>query len=195
MLPYVTCEDACDLTPKHRKTIHYQDGRYYLDENIPLQTDLALFDAYRKQAQTFAQLGQSEAENNANQKAIRHYQGDFLSNLRYQEWTTPIRDSLWEMRLYMLERINQYHINRKDYEAAIVNSHRILEQDACLEKVHRQLMLCYYRLGKRETALKQYRKCCTILREELQAEPSVETQQVYEMMLRQNMGRLKVGLF
>ncbi len=178
-----------------KEVIHCADGRYYLDEGLHIQTDLELFTSYHKQALVYGQLGQIAAENEANLLALSHYQGDFLSNLRYQDWTTPIRDNLWETQLYILEKINSYYINQKDYREAIANSQKILEQDRCLEKVHRQLMLCYYRLGKRETALKQYLKCCTILREELQAEPSVETQQVYQMMLRQNMGKLNLGLF
>jgi len=42
------------------------------------------------------------------------------------------------------------------------------------------MMKCYVRIGQRDRAVKIYRKCNQILREELGVEPCQETQEFYE---------------
>ena len=55
----------------------------------------------------------------------------------------------------------------------------MLEKDDCLENVHRKLILCYYRLGRRDKAIRQYYKCSEALRKELNIEPSQSTKELF----------------
>jgi len=41
-------------------------------------------------------------------------------------------------------------------------------------------MLCYYRVGKRDKALKQFKKCAEILQSELEVKPTRTTFELYE---------------
>jgi DNA-binding SARP family transcriptional activator len=41
-------------------------------------------------------------------------------------------------------------------------------------------MLCYHRVGNRDQALRQFQKCSTILKRELEAKPSSKTLELYK---------------
>ena len=175
--------------------ILFSEDRYFISKELKIRTDFDQFQLHWNRAKTCAQLNEADEEAEGYRAALAFYQGDFLDNLRRYDWTGPSRDNLWETRLYMLEQLNTYYIQHDRYKEAITNGQLILQQDGCLEKVHRQVMLCHYRMGNRGRALKQYHKCCEILREELDALPSRETTEVYEMMLRQKMSQLNIALF
>jgi DNA-binding SARP family transcriptional activator len=55
----------------------------------------------------------------------------------------------------------------------------ILSKDQYHESAHRGLMLCYYRLGDRASAVRQYQACAKILREELDLSPAPETGKLF----------------
>ena len=56
----------------------------------------------------------------------------------------------------------------------------MLEKDPCLENVHRKLILCYYKLGLRDKAIKQYYRCAKALKDELNIEPSTPTKELFD---------------
>jgi LuxR family maltose regulon positive regulatory protein len=51
----------------------------------------------------------------------------------------------------------------------------ILSRDPYRESAYRGQMLCYYRLGDRASAVRQYQTCVALLRDELGASPAPET--------------------
>jgi DNA-binding SARP family transcriptional activator len=55
----------------------------------------------------------------------------------------------------------------------------ILGQNPYREAALRGLMRCYYRLGDRAAAIRQYQICAKILREELGVSPMSETEELY----------------
>jgi DNA-binding SARP family transcriptional activator/FixJ family two-component response regulator len=107
------------------------------------------------------------------------YQNDFMQDEIYEDWTTPERENLRENYLEVLETLSRiYSLNGKP-KTAIEICKSILEKDDCREKVHRRLMLCYYRIGDRDHALRQFQKCTEILKRELEVGPSAITVDLY----------------
>jgi len=108
------------------------------------------------------------------------YQGDFIQDEVCEEWVLPQREKLREVYLEALENLSRiYSLNGKPKTAIEICS-SILEKDDCREKVHRRLMLCYHRVGNRDQALRQFRKCSQILKRELEVKPSSKTIELYK---------------
>jgi DNA-binding SARP family transcriptional activator len=62
--------------------------------------------------------------------------------------------------------------------------YRILEKNHCDEDTHRLLMECFVRLGQRPRALRQYRLCEEMLRNEYDMAPSPEIRALYASILK-----------
>ena len=70
-----------------------------------------------------------------------------------------------------------------DYEAAIHNAQRLLLHDPLHETTYRHLIHLHALNNDRAGALRLYHTCTTILRRELDVEPSAATLAVYEQLL------------
>jgi DNA-binding SARP family transcriptional activator len=71
------------------------------------------------------------------------------------------------------------YAERRDLQRAIELYQHLLAQDSYREVAHRELMRCYFRLGDRAAAIKQYQTCVEILREDLGLDPAEETEALY----------------
>ncbi len=60
----------------------------------------------------------------------------------------------------------------------------VLERDGYREDAYCQLIRCYWQLGRRSEALRQYERCVTILRRDLGLEPMPEIQELYRAIQR-----------
>jgi DNA-binding SARP family transcriptional activator len=111
-------------------------------------------------------------------EAIELYRGDLLEGCE-EEWCHAPRERLRQVFLTSLERLLDHHSTRRDWQAAICCARRILHCDPLLEHVERKLMLCYWQLGDRARALREYAAFADLLQRELQVEPMAETREIY----------------
>jgi DNA-binding SARP family transcriptional activator len=110
------------------------------------------------------------------------YVGDLLEGV-YEDWCLFERERL---RLMYQSLLCKLMINSGvcgAYDAGIQYGLRLLTMDATWEKIHRQLMWLYWLSGDRGAAFAQYKLCQQILAEELNVQPTQETQNQYEQML------------
>ena len=98
----------------------------------------------------------------------------------YEDWTVSERENLKEIYLEILENLSRLYSMDGKPDVAIDLCKSILEKDNCREQVHRRLMLCYHRTGKRDHAIRQFHKCSKIIKTELEVNPSRETSELYE---------------
>ena len=113
-------------------------------------------------------------------QAFDHYRGPFLEDVSLKN--TPDFD-LWVLgertrTQQLFEKggvalINQT-IAQQNYTRAIPLAHKLLQTDSLLEKAHHQLIWLYAQIGQRESALKQFEHCQTLLQQELAVDPSRE---------------------
>ncbi|MGQ9492612.1 MAG: ABC transporter substrate-binding protein [Anaerolineae bacterium] len=116
------------------------------------------------------------------QRGVALYRGDFLDGF-YDDWVINTRYWLQSLFLEGLTRLMAGYEARENYHGALSTAQRLLEYDPLREDAHRTLMRAYCQLGQRNAALQQYERCRTIVQEELGAEPTAETIDLYQRIL------------
>jgi DNA-binding SARP family transcriptional activator len=116
-------------------------------------------------------------------EAVALYRGDLLEG-SYQDWCLYERERLQHMYLVLLDKITGFCERVQDYETGLNYATIIMRYDRARECTHRRLMRLYYLAGDRTSALRQYERCVTALREELGVRPARRTVELYEQMRR-----------
>jgi DNA-binding SARP family transcriptional activator len=107
-------------------------------------------------------------------QAITFYRADLLVDC-YEDWCLIERERLQGLYLRALARLLIHHSAQSEYDQAIDCARRILGCDPLREEVHRDLIRLHISAGQPAVALRQYRLCEDLLRQELAIEPAPET--------------------
>ena len=164
--------------------IIFEGGTYSLASGWQLWLDVEEFERCVKAGQRLEARSQLTAAVSEYETAISLYQGDFLEQNPYEEWTILERERLRIIYLDTLDRLSQMHFSQELYTSCIAVCQLILTRDRCREDAHCILMRCYSRQGQYHLALRQYQVCVEALRTELEVEPAPETYQLYEHIRR-----------
>jgi ABC-type oligopeptide transport system substrate-binding subunit/DNA-binding SARP family transcriptional activator len=148
------------------------------DPEVPCWLDVDEFEA---------QVGRDEIAQL--QSAVRLCRGDFMDGF-YDDWILNERYRLEVLFSRALGMLMGLYESQGEYEAALATALRLVEREAWHEDAHRVAMRAYGRLGQRGAALKQYHRCRELVLRELGAEPTVETQKLYQEILD---GRFEIG--
>ena len=108
------------------------------------------------------------------------YQGTFLEEDLYEEWTNPQRDYLHNLYLEITDRLSEHFLNLHNNVATIALCQKALGHDPCFEAAHRRLMQCYLAQGQRYLAMRQYQTCVQVMKDELNLNPSEETETLFQ---------------
>lgn len=166
--------------------ILYQEGGYVFDPNLQIWLDIEEFARCVQEGQRLEARNQISAARTEYEAAISLYQGDFLEQNPYEEWTILDRERLRITYLDTLDRLSQIYFNQEQYAACIAVCQLILTYDHCREDAHCILMRCYSRQGQLHLALRQYQICVELLRSELDIEPALQTRKLCEQILKGN---------
>jgi LuxR family maltose regulon positive regulatory protein len=112
-------------------------------------------------------------------KAVSLYKGDYLEDI-YSDWTGELRASLQRDYFRALEELADYYAQEDRLEKAVEFYRKLLDKDLLREDVHRQVIRCLLESGDRAGAIRQFEELRTALREELAAEPSMDTIKLYK---------------
>ena len=107
--------------------------------------------------------------------ALALYQGDYLPDARYADWTGAERERLLSFYLRGADRLAGLLNDLQQYDECIEVCQAILTRDPCWEQAYRWLMTVHAAKGNRAQALRSYQRCITVLREQLDVEPSRAT--------------------
>jgi DNA-binding SARP family transcriptional activator len=158
-----------------RDSVIFEDGVYSFNWASDYWFDVKAFENLLSEAgqssieeQTIALLG----------KALALYVGDYMEG-HFADWLAIERERLQKRYLRAVEILAGLHAERRELQRAIELYQHLLAQDAYREVAHRELMRCYFRLGDRAAAIKQYQTCVEILREDLGLDPAEETEALY----------------
>lgn len=160
--------------------ILFKDDCYLINPEVDIWQDVEEFSYYWRKARSTELAQGIEPALSEFELAAAQYKGDFLEEEIYESWAELDRENLKEIYLVILDRISDYYGNDGKPATAAELCETILEKDNCREDVHQRLMRCYYRLGQRSKALKQFRKCQEILQKELEVSPTQATIHLYE---------------
>jgi len=113
------------------------------------------------------------------QYAANLYQGELLPGC-YDDWILPERERLQQRFIETLELLVRLLENQHEYRSAIQYAERLLRTDPLREETYQQLIRLHALSGNRTGALRIYQTCVTVLKRELDVEPSSETRAVYK---------------
>jgi DNA-binding SARP family transcriptional activator len=164
--------------------IVFEDGGYGLEPNLQVWIDVEEFERCVKAGQRLETRDQLTAAVTEYEAAISLYQGDFLEQNPYEEWTILDRERLRVAYLDTLDRLSQIYFSQERYAGCITVCQLILTRERCREDAHCLLMRCYSRQSQYHLALRQYQICVEALHVELEVEPGPETTQLYDRIRR-----------
>jgi DNA-binding SARP family transcriptional activator len=126
--------------------------------------------------------GESERAIAAYEVALAHYQGDYLPERRYEDWSSAERERLQVLVLNLMTTLGGLLIERSPLET-IRLTERVLAMDPIWEDAYRIQMRAYAATGNRPMALRTYRRCVETLAQELAIEPLPQTSELYQEIL------------
>jgi two-component SAPR family response regulator/Flp pilus assembly protein TadD len=165
-----------------RESVMLEEGLYLFNRQSDYWFDVEAFEKLLDQAEhtLAAAKGKKIA---VLEEALALYQGDYLNGV-YADWCALERERLREQYLTALETLAGLYTDRGETQRAIELYQNVLAQDQYRETAHRELMRCYYRLGDRAAAIRQYQTCAMILRKELGVSPMPETEELHLQIAR-----------
>lgn len=119
------------------------------------------------------------AESRTIERALDLYRGDLLEG-NFEDWCLETREALKRLLLSALEALMDFHCQRREWAAAAGYGSKALSHDPLAEHVHRRLMRCYWEMGNRVEAVRQYRRCAELLQAELDVAPMRETSELFQ---------------
>jgi DNA-binding SARP family transcriptional activator len=118
------------------------------------------------------------------QTAHTIYQGDYLCENCSESWSAPFRDRLRELYLQSGDRLTTMLIETDQWDESMRICHDLLAVDPCHEPAFRTLMRCHAARGNRSAVHSVYQRCVSILREDMDVEPSEETSILYNKLTK-----------
>ncbi len=177
-LRQVTCDRQAE-TPfifSSRQTIQFnRESDHFLD----VSTFCSLVEGNKGRPVKFSRL----------EDAVEHYQGHFLEGFSipdsqaFETWALIIRQSLQEQALQALQRLATHYEEQGIYDRGLFHAQHQLRLDPYDENAHQQLMRLLALSGQRNQALVHYQHLCQLLEQDLGVMPSVQTQEVYQWLL------------
>ena len=124
------------------------------------------------------------------QKALELYQGELLEGLYtrsqgFDDWLEIERSQRREKALQVMDVLLEKAQSENQLEQVIRLGIKMTALDPLRESAHRVLMDAYNKQGRRHAALKQYRLCQQLLRDDLSIAPEEATQALYQTIFRQ----------
>ena len=166
------------------QSIIFENDCYVLDPNITVWTDS---DEFNRRVRAGMGL---EKNGNLAEALVEYsiaeglYQGDFLEEDLYEEWTMPLRQQFRDAYLDLADRLSECYLQQAEYTAAMALCRKIIKTDRCQESAYRRLMKCYLAQGQRHLAIRQYLTCLEALRDDLNLAPSEETATLYRGLVQ-----------
>jgi DNA-binding SARP family transcriptional activator len=162
--------------------IYLANDHYHFHPDLNVWTDMDMFTSYLALSQAALERGDRADALTHYEAAATMYRGNFLEHDCYEEWTIGYRERLQSAHIALLAQLSQLYFESGNYTTALERSLKALEYDGCNEEAHCHIMRCYYALGQRGLALRQYQICVDTLHRELNARPMHETNQLYEQI-------------
>lgn len=165
-------------------SILFLQGSYLINPEIDLWLDVEQFEQHWVTGRRLEREGNLTAAIRELELAEALYQGDYLQDEPYDEWTLLRRETLKDTYLTILGKLADHNMETNDYESCIIYCQKILANDPCREDAYRRLIRCYSRLGNKNRSLRWYEICCNNILAELDIAPDRETVSLYRQLLR-----------
>jgi DNA-binding SARP family transcriptional activator len=166
---------SCDALPvemKHTFLLSIDKDHIQLNPAVDYWVDTEVFE------QTYRQLKGSqnldEMLTRQLREAVQLYRGGFLEGY-WHDWCLFERERFQNMYLTMMDRLIEWCLSQRNFEEGLDYGERILRLDPASERAHQQIMRLHHLSGNRTAALRQFERCVSHLKEELDVDPSATT--------------------
>ncbi|RME97823.1 MAG: hypothetical protein D6768_18795 [Chloroflexi bacterium] len=161
--------------------VYDQDmDRYYFNREMDYQYDVEIFEAKLARARDAKNV---ETRITELKEAVKLYRGPYLLDFE-QTWLLAERQRLSHLYVQANLTLARHYLNTKNYNATLNYAWDVLKEDPCQEIAHRLIMRAYAGMGDRASAVRQYKECERILREEVGVSVSAQTRQLYNEIIR-----------
>lgn len=177
------------------------EGKVWLNPDAPVWVDVIEFQREARALGIGALKFSPSRDHLATLTTLRDlYRGEFLHHLTvresslFEEWSLVERERLHLLYLDILWSLAQAQQAIQDYRGAAETLSRLIEADPLRERNYRALMMAYYFLDDKSSALRIHKKCSTVLASELGLAPSPETEQLRVMISQGTLGSAQADL-
>ena len=157
---------------------------YRLRPEVDLWLDVTVFEAEYEAGLRLLQAGQTDPGLARLGAALRLYEGDYLPDALYEDWSSEERERLLGQYLRGSDRLAESLVERGRYDEGLAVCQRLIARDLCWERAYRLMMIAHARQGNRPLALRAYQRCVTTLRDELGVPPSPATTSLYHQIMQ-----------
>lgn len=116
-------------------------------------------------------------------EAINAYRGELLPGY-YEDWLLSHREEIHQAYLTALSQLAKLLEDSRQYEEAIEIANRLIRSEPLNESAYQLAMRLHALNDDRAGALQAYHACVTVMRRELDMEPSQEIKTLYEQLVR-----------
>ena len=157
-------------------------GEGYCFKATGHELDLRRFSENCKKAEQHSRSGQHADAASAYEEAIRLHRGEFLETDRYEEWAIEPRAAWRERYISVLSCLAEEYANLGDCHRAATACREAFNLQPWRESILRQLVRYHHSAGERSEAIMVYNKGVLAMRDVLGAGPSLETQQLRDLL-------------
>jgi two-component SAPR family response regulator len=111
-------------------------------------------------------------------RAVDLYEGDYLPERRYEDWSSAERERLRLLALGTMIRLADLLVEVNPLESLRLTQ-RVLALEPVWEDAYRVQMQAYLSSGNRPMVIRTYQRCAEVLKREFELEPLPETRQIY----------------
>ena len=116
-------------------------------------------------------------------EAIKTFKGNYLTDIE-ETWALNPREYLRQNYLNILLKAAGIYYDLAKYEQTLEYCQRALDEDNLLEDAYRLALRAFASMGNRVGLIRQYQRCVEVLDREINAEPSPQTQALYQELLQ-----------
>jgi len=116
-------------------------------------------------------------------EAVKYYRGNYLPDV-VETWAMTPRENLKQNFVSILLQVSEIYLNQSNYDLALEYCQRTLTEDNLLEDAYRLALRIFAAQGNRAALVRQYQRCVEVLEREISAEPSPQTQALYNELIR-----------
>ncbi len=161
----------------------HADAQFIIRQGVTYQMDFNDVWVDSDALESFIALGNqcltenAQAAQMAYREAIDLYQGVYLPNRLYEDWSSDERERLQVLALSAIITLAELLLQSNPMESIRLAQQALLI-DSAWEDAYRILMEAYFLKGNRPMAIKTYQQCEKVLEEEFGIEPLPETKQL-----------------
>ena len=127
-------------------------------------------------------LENTELAKQAYQEALTLYQGNYLPNRLYEDWTSAERERLQVLALGAMITLGELIVEENPLESIRLAQQALLIDNAW-EDAYRLQMAAYFKKGNRPMVIKVYNQCEKVLDEEFGIPPLPETKKLLKKII------------